>query len=65
MAMKVDETMLDGLTAQCKTPQDVAELYTQMLQWVIDRWRRSWKRTWAMAGSSSRRTARATTHATG
>lgn len=37
MAMKVDETMLDGLTAQCKTPQDVAELYTQMLQRVIDR----------------------------
>ena len=36
MAMKVDETMLDGLTAQCKTPQDVAELYTQMLQRVID-----------------------------
>lgn len=37
MAMKVDETMLDGLPAQCKTPQDVAELYTQMLQRVIDR----------------------------
>ena len=37
MAMKVDETMLDGLTAQCKTPQDVAALYTQMLQRVIDR----------------------------
>ncbi len=37
MAMKVDETMLDGLTAQCKTPEDVASLYTQMLQRVIDR----------------------------
>lgn len=37
MAMKVDETMLDGLTAQCKTPEDVATLYTQMLQRVIDR----------------------------
>lgn len=37
MAMKVDETMLDGLTAQCKTPEDVASVYTQMLQRVIDR----------------------------
>ncbi len=37
MAMKVDETMLDGLTAECKTPEDVATLYTQMLQRVIDR----------------------------
>lgn len=37
MAMKVDETMLDGLTAECKTPEDVAALYTQMLQRVIDR----------------------------
>jgi len=26
MAMKVDEVMLDGLTAQCKTPEDVAVL---------------------------------------
>lgn len=37
MAMKVDETMLDGLAAQYKTPEDVAALYTQMLQRVIDR----------------------------
>lgn len=29
--------MSDGLTAQCKTPRDVALLYTQMLQRVIDR----------------------------
>ena len=36
MAMKVDETMLDGLAAQCKTPEDVSALYTQMLQRVID-----------------------------
>lgn len=37
MAVKMDETMLDGLVAGCKTPQDVAVLYTQMLQRVIDR----------------------------
>lgn len=37
MAMNVDETMLDGLVADCKTPEDVASLYTQMLQRVIDR----------------------------
>lgn len=37
MSMKVDETMLDDLTAQYKTPEDAAALYTQMLQRVIDR----------------------------
>jgi len=37
MAMKVDEMMLDGLTAQCKTPIDIALLYTQRLQRMIDR----------------------------
>ncbi|WP_415209089.1 IS256 family transposase [Rudaea sp.] len=33
----MDEAMLDGLTADCKTPQDVAALYAQMLQRVINR----------------------------
>jgi putative transposase len=37
MATKVDETTLNALVAECKTPQDVAALYTQMLQRVIDR----------------------------
>jgi transposase-like protein len=35
--MKLDEAMLDGLTAECKTPADVAALYAQMLQRVINR----------------------------
>jgi putative transposase len=37
MATKMDETTLSALVAECKTPQDVAALYTQMLQRVIDR----------------------------
>lgn len=37
MTTKIDESVLDGLTAQCKTPGDVTKLYTQMLQRVIDR----------------------------
>lgn len=37
MTMKLDEAMLDGLTADCKTPQDVASVYAQMLQRVINR----------------------------
>lgn len=37
MAIKLDDAMLDGLTADCKTPEDVAGLYTQMLQRVLDR----------------------------
>ncbi len=37
MTKKVDEAMLDGLTSQCKTPEDVAALYSQLLQRVIDR----------------------------
>jgi putative transposase len=37
MAGKVDEATLETLLAGCKTPQDVAALYTQMLQRVIDR----------------------------
>lgn len=37
MTVKWDETMLDGLVAGCKTPEDVGSLYTQMLQRVIDR----------------------------
>lgn len=35
--MKLDPSMLDQLTADCKTPQDVAALYSQLLQRVIDR----------------------------
>lgn len=37
MAVKLDEAMLDGLTVGCKTPEDVASLYSQMLQRVINR----------------------------
>ena len=37
MADKVDVGALDALLSGCKTPQDVAALYTQMLQRVIDR----------------------------
>lgn len=37
MAGKVDESSLDTLAAGCKTLEDVASLYTQMLQRVIDR----------------------------
>ena len=37
MADKVDVGALEALLSGCKTPQDVAALYTQMLQRVIDR----------------------------
>lgn len=37
MTGKVDEATLEALIAGCKTPQDVAGLYQQMLQRVIDR----------------------------
>ena len=37
MTGKVDEATLEALIAGCKTPQDVAGLYHQMLQRVIDR----------------------------
>ena len=37
MASKTNEATLDALIADCKTPQDVAALYQQMLQRVIDR----------------------------
>ena len=37
MADKVDEMALEALLSGCKTPHDVAALYTQMLQRVIDR----------------------------
>lgn len=37
MADKVDERALEALLSGCRTPQDVAALYTQMLQRVIDR----------------------------
>lgn len=37
MAMKVDEAILDGLVTGCKTPEDVASLYSQLLQRVINR----------------------------
>ena len=35
--MDVDKTMLDELTRDCKTPQDVEKLYSQMLQHMINR----------------------------
>jgi hypothetical protein len=34
-SMKLDPSMLDQLTACCKTPQDVAALYSQLLQRVM------------------------------
>ena len=37
MAQKIDEATLEALLSGCKTPQNVAALYTQMLQRVIDR----------------------------
>lgn len=37
MAVKVDEATLDGLVSGCKTPEDVATLYSQLLQRVINR----------------------------
>lgn len=37
MAMKVEEAILDGLVVGCKTPEDVASLYSQLLQRVINR----------------------------
>jgi putative transposase len=33
----LDKTMLEQLTADCKTPQDVEKLYSQMLQHMINR----------------------------
>ena len=35
--MDVDKTMLDELTRDCKTPEDVEKLYSQMLQHMINR----------------------------
>lgn len=35
--MEIDKTMLDELTRDCKTPQDVEKLYSQMLQHMINR----------------------------
>lgn len=35
--MEFDKTMLDELTRDCKTPQDVEKLYSQMLQHMINR----------------------------
>lgn len=35
--MTLDKTMLEQLTADCKTPQDVEKLYSQMLQHMINR----------------------------
>ena len=35
--MDIDKTMLDELTRDCKTPQDVEKLYSQMLQHMINR----------------------------
>lgn len=37
MAKKLDESMLDGLLSECKTPADVEALYSQLLQRVINR----------------------------
>jgi hypothetical protein len=36
-ALDIDKTMLDELTRECKTPQDVERLYSQMLQHMINR----------------------------
>jgi putative transposase len=35
--LDIDKTMLDELTRDCKTPQDVEKLYSQMLQHMINR----------------------------
>lgn len=35
--MDLNKAMLDELTADCKTPQDVEKLYSQMLQHIINR----------------------------
>lgn len=35
--MDIDKAMLDALTLDCKTPQDVEKLYSQMLQHMINR----------------------------
>jgi len=35
--LSLNKTMLDELTADCKTPQDVEKLYSQMLQHMINR----------------------------
>jgi putative transposase len=35
--LEFDKTMLDELTRDCKTPQDVEKLYSQMLQHMINR----------------------------
>jgi len=35
--VELDKTMLDELTGDCKTPQDVERLYSQMLQHMINR----------------------------
>lgn len=35
--LDIDKTMLDELTRDCKTPQDVENLYSQMLQHMINR----------------------------
>ncbi len=37
MTMKLDEAMLAGVLAGCKTPEDVVSVYSQMLQRVINR----------------------------
>lgn len=37
MAVKLDKAILDGLVSGCKTPADVASMYSQMLQRMIDR----------------------------
>ena len=37
MTMKLDEAMLAGVVAGCKTPKDVVSVYSQMLQRVINR----------------------------
>jgi len=35
--LDIDKAMLDALTRDCKTPQDVEKLYSQMLQHMINR----------------------------
>lgn len=37
VTLDIDKTMLDELTRDCRTPQDVEKLYSQMLQHMINR----------------------------
>lgn len=63
--MGLSNAMLDELTAGIRTPQEMETLYAQMLQHMINRWKRRCRRTWtmrptvaAMAMCATARTAR-------